>query len=146
MLNRTPARIATSALGVGYIGCATVNALVTLRTDPSDVYWPGGLGDTTWLAPYRWVEEHLIAPNGTAFTLALVTFQVLLGAHLLMAGRRAEEGLLVATAFVLVLVPALAFPYWIVNVALAGLQVYLRRVLRSERLDGAAVGRLRHAS
>jgi len=133
------ARTLTRILGVGYLVAAVFNAFYTLSVADT-AYWPDGFGETTWLAPYAWLLEHVIQPNGVLFTIGLVVFEVILGLHLLARGRRAEDGLLVATVFVLLLIPALGFPNWLVNVGLAALQLWLWSVLRHERL-----GRVRAA-
>jgi hypothetical protein len=132
------ARRITTALGVTYAVAAVVNLLVTFPIGP-DAYFPGGLADSTWFAPYLWVEEHLLAPNAVAFGLSLVAFQLLIAAHLLMKGQRAEDGLLVATVLVLLVCPAVALPIVVLNLMLATTQLWLWYTLQTERTGSAAV-------
>jgi hypothetical protein len=134
----TVARRMTTVLGVAYAAAAVVNLLVTFPIGP-DAYFPGGLADSTWFAPYLWVEEHLLAPNAVAFGLSLVAFQLLIAAHLLMRGRRAEDGLLVATVFLLLVCPAVALPIVTLNLMLAAAQLWLWYTLQAERAGSGAV-------
>jgi hypothetical protein len=137
------ARTTTTVLGVGYAACAVFNLLVTVPMGP-DAYFPNGFADSAWLGPYQWLLEHVLAPNAVAFGLGLVMFELLVAAHLLMRGKRAEDGLLVATVFVLLLCPALSLPGIAVNLVLAAVQLWCWHTLQAER-TGVRVPRLHHA-
>lgn len=90
---RSPAEIAIGVIfGVG----AVFNALYTLsHTD--DFY--GSFARGAWFGPGRRIVERVVLPNGRAFTVALITFQVIVAATILTRGDFVTVGLLAGAAF-----------------------------------------------
>lgn len=119
-------RLAVVLVGVGFVVAAVVNAVGTLPQARPFLEW---CRDAAWLPPYRWVLERLVdvAP---AVVVAVVAFQAVLAA-MLLARRRVDVALALALAWVVGLIPALAWPHWTVNVVMAiGLGLLLRRQRR----------------
>jgi hypothetical protein len=106
-------RILHRLVGVGFAAAAVGNAIGTMRQAPSFVRW---LADSAWIPPYPWLLEHL-ANRPFAVVGATVIFEAAVAAMLITRWHeRVALGL--ATLWVLGLIPALAWPYWLVNVAL----------------------------
>jgi hypothetical protein len=115
-------RSATRATGVFFAACAVGNAVSTLRRARPFLEW---CRDGAWLPPYPAVLERLVpvAPwvvGGTVLLEAGI-------AALLLDRRRQEAGLWLATAFVVGVSPAIAYPYWTANVPQALLYAGLAR-------------------
>jgi hypothetical protein len=121
-------RVGARAAGVFFTGCAIGNAVGTLRRATPFLEW---CRDGSWLAPYPAVLGRLVpvAPwvvGGTVVAEAGI-------AALLLGGRHQEAGLWLATAFVVGVSPAIAYPYWTANVPQALLYAGLARRLRDGR-------------
>lgn len=107
-------RIANRLVGVGFAAAAIGNALGTLRRSTWFVEW---MADSAWIPPYPWIMERLVgvAPLVVGAT---VVFEAAL-AVMLITRWHERVALALATLWVLGLIPALAWPYWLVNVPLA---------------------------
>ncbi|MBW0092822.1 hypothetical protein I4I73_08535 [Pseudonocardia sp. KRD-184] len=107
-------RLAVVLVGAGFAAAAVGNAVGTLPQARPFLQW---CRDEAWLPPYRWVLERLVdvAP---AVVVAVIAFQAAL-AVMLLARRRVDVALALALIWVVGLIPALAWPYWSVNVVLA---------------------------
>jgi hypothetical protein len=107
-------RILHRLVGVGFAAAAVGNAIGTMRQAPWFLRW---LADGAWIPPYQWLLEHL-AHRPYAVVGGTVIFEAVVAAMLISRWHeRVALGL--ATLWVLGLIPALAWPYWLVNVALA---------------------------
>lgn len=86
----------------------------TLRRSTWFVEW---MADSAWIPPYPWIMERLVgvAPLVVGAT---VVFEAAL-AVMLITRWHERVALALATLWVLGLIPALAWPYWLVNVPLA---------------------------
>ncbi|GAA1751021.1 hypothetical protein [Kocuria aegyptia] len=113
---------ATRAVGVYFTGSAVLNAVYTVRIAHRLMGW---LRDNAWVPPYRPVLQVLerIAPT---VVLGTAAFEAVVGYHLLR-GRRVSGALRWAQAWVLGLVPALPWPYWVPNAVSAAVFEVVRR-------------------
>jgi hypothetical protein len=100
-------------VGVGFTAAAIGNAIGTIRQAPSFLQW---LADGAWIPPYPWLLEHL-ADRPYAVLGATAIFEAVVAAMLITRWHE-RVALALATLFVLGLIPALAWPYWLVNVPL----------------------------
>ncbi|MFE7632033.1 hypothetical protein [Kocuria sp. NPDC057446] len=117
---------AVRAVGVYFAGCAVLNAVHTVRTAPRFLAW---LRDSAWSPPHRRLPEAL-GPAAPAVVLGAACFQAVVGYHLLR-GRRVPGALRWAQAWVLGLVPALPWPYWVPNALSAvAFEAVRRRTVR----------------
>jgi hypothetical protein len=107
-------RVVNRLIGVGFGAAAIFNAVVTLPGAPDFLKWSA---DSAWLPPYRWLLQHLVE-RAPAVVGATVIFEAAVAAMLITRWHE-RLGLALATLWVLGLIPALAWPYWLVNVALA---------------------------
>jgi hypothetical protein len=107
-------RIANRLVGIGFAAAAIGNALGTLRRSTWFVEW---MADSAWIPPYPWILERLVDVAALAVG-GTVVFEAAL-AVMLITRRHERVALALATLWVLGLIPALAWPYWLVNVPLA---------------------------
>jgi hypothetical protein len=110
----TQGRILHRLVGVGFAAAAVGNALGTMRQAPSFLQW---LAEGAWIPPYPWLLEHL-ANRPYAVVGATVIFEAAV-ATMLITRWHERLALALATLWVLGLIPALAWPYWLANVLLA---------------------------
>jgi len=101
-------------VGVGFAAAAVGNAIGTLRQAPSFLQW---LADGAWIPPYPWLLQHLV-DRADAVVGATVIFEAAVAAMLITRWHE-RLALALATLWVIGLIPALAWPYWVVNVPLA---------------------------
>jgi hypothetical protein len=113
---RHPARgrILNRLVGAGFAAAAVGNAIGTIRQAPSFLQW---LADGAWIPPYAWLLQHLV-DQAEAVVGATVIFEAAV-AVMLITRWHERLALGLAILFVLGLIPALAWPYWLVNVPLA---------------------------
>ena len=122
-------RIAHAAVGVGFAGAAVGN-LVGFLPRAAEL-WPW-FAHTAWLPPYSWLPHHLL-PVGPLVVAAGAAFEAAVAA-MLLTHRRVPHALGLAAGWMLGLVPAMGWPYWIVNIVLGaavGL-LHLRAPRRAE--------------
>lgn len=110
----TQGRILHRLVGVGFAAAAVGNALGTMRQAPSFLQW---LAEGAWMPPYPWLLEHL-ANRPYAVVGATVIFEAAV-ATMLITRWHERLALALATLWVLGLIPALAWPYWLADVLLA---------------------------
>ena len=110
----TQGRILHRLVGVGFAAAAVGNALGTMRQAPSFLQW---LAESAWIPPYPWLLEHL-ANRPYAVVGATVIFEAAV-ATMLITRWHERLALALATLWVLGLIPALAWPYWLADVLLA---------------------------
>jgi hypothetical protein len=113
-------RFLNRLVGVGFAAAAVGNAIGTIRQAPSFVQW---LAEGAWIPPYPWLLQHLV-DRPYAVVGATVIFEGALAAMLITRWHE-RWALALATLWVLGLIPAVAWPYWLVNVPLAILFGYL---------------------
>jgi hypothetical protein len=106
-------RVVNRLVGFGFAAAAAGNAIGTIRQAPSFLQW---LADGAWIPPYPWLLQHL-ADRPYAVVGATAIFEAVVAAMLITRWHE-RVALALATLFVLGLIPALAWPYWLVNVPL----------------------------
>jgi hypothetical protein len=109
-----PGRVLNRLVGVGFAAAAVGNAVWTLRQASSFLQW---LADGAWVPPYPWLVQHLV-DRAAVVVGATVIFEAAIAA-MLITPRHERLALALATLWVLGLIPALAWPYWLVNAPLA---------------------------
>lgn len=117
-----------AVIGLGYLAAAVFNAVYTLpRSDELD-----GYADGAWFGFLRDFMVDVFMPNGDAFMLAVIAFEVAVGLLILWRGRWVDIGVATSVGWVLVVLPFLAWPYLVTNLVLAVVQgvVSLRRYER----------------
>lgn len=102
--------LAVQAVGTYFAAGAVFNAV---RILPDARVALIGFRDESWLPPYRSVLAVLI-PVAPAVIAAVVVFEAVVAYHLLRC-RRVGGALRWAQAWVLGLIPALGWPYWVPN-------------------------------
>jgi len=122
-------------IGLSYLAAAGFNAIYTLpRSDELDSYadgaWFGVLGD---------FMRDVFMPNGQVFMVLVIAFEIVVGLLILGRGRYVDIGVGASVAWVLAVLPFLAWPYLLTNIFLAGAQ----GVISLRRYDAALVDTLR---
>ncbi|MEX5298335.1 hypothetical protein RCG67_06110 [Kocuria sp. CPCC 205292] len=113
-------------MGIYFAGSAALNAVYTVRHSHRLMSW---FHDSAWLPPYRSVLGAM-EPAAPAVVTATVVFEAVVGCQLLRL-RRISGALRWAQAWVLGLVPALPWPYWVPNAVSAVAFEAVRRGARA---------------
>ena len=113
-----PGRVSHRVIGLGFAAAAVGNAIGTLPQAQPFLQW---CHDNAWLPPYGWVLDHLISAAPVVVGVTVV-FEAALAA-MLLSRRHDQTALALAMAWVVGLIPAIAWPYWLANVALAAIFV-----------------------
>ena len=114
-----------AVVGIAYLASATFNFVYTLpRSDELDSY-----ADGAWFPFLADFMRDVFMPNGDLFMTLVILFEVTVGLLILSRGAWVDLGVLASVAWVLVVLPFLAWPYLITNLVLVVLQgvVLLRR-------------------
>jgi hypothetical protein len=112
--HQTRGRIMHRLVGAGFAAAAVGNAVSTLPRASWFLQW---LADGAWVAPYPRLLQHLLE-RADAVVGATVIFEAAVAAMLITRWHE-RLALALGTLWVLGLIPALAWPYWLVNVPLA---------------------------
>ena len=112
--HQTRGRIMHRLVGAGFAAAAVGNAVSTLPRASWFLQW---LADGAWVAPYPRLLQHLL-DRADAVVGATVIFEAAVAAMLITRWHE-RLALALGTLWVLGLIPALAWPYWLVNVPLA---------------------------
>jgi hypothetical protein len=107
-------RVMNRVIGAGFAAAAAWNAVATLPQASDFLEWSA---DNAWLPPYPWLLHHLVE-RAPAVVGATVIFESAVAAMLITRWHE-RLALALTTLWVMGLIPALAWPYWLVNVALA---------------------------
>lgn len=121
-----------AAVGLLYLAAAAFNLAYTLpRAGDPEVF--EGYADGAWLPVLEDLVRDLFMPNAAIFMAMVVAFEVAVGVLILGRGRQVDAGVAASVAWVVALLPFLAWPYLLVNVGLAAGQgvVALRRYERA---------------
>jgi len=113
-------RVAHRLVGAGFAAAALINAVGTSRQASSFMQW---LADSAWIPPYPWLLERLTG-HAALVVGGTVVFEAAL-AGMLIARWHDRMAMALATMWVIGVIPALAWPYWLVNVPLAVLFGFL---------------------
>jgi hypothetical protein len=102
-----------TAVGIGF-GAAALGNLIGFAPRADELLpW---FADTAWLPPYAWLLDHLVEVASTVVTAGAVVEAAI--AVMLLSRRRVSLGLGLAAAWMLGLIPAVGWPYWIPNLVL----------------------------
>jgi hypothetical protein len=112
--HQTRGRIMHRLVGAGFAAAAVGNAVSTLPRASWFLQW---LADGASVAPYPRLLQHLLE-RADAVVGATVIFEAAVAAMLITRWHE-RLALALGTLWVLGLIPALAWPYWLVNVPLA---------------------------
>lgn len=105
-------------VGGFYLAAAVFNLVYTLpRHDELDGYAEGAW--FTFLEDFMW---DVFMPNAVLFMLFVILVEAVVGVLILSSGAYVDVGVGASLVWVLVVLPFLAFPYLLVNVALMALQ------------------------
>jgi hypothetical protein len=107
-----------AVVGLAYVSAAVFNAVYTLpRSDELDEYaegaWFGFLEDFMW---------NVFMPHGEVFMTLVIVFEVAVGLLIMYRDGFVDAGVIASVGWVLVVLPFLAWPYLVTNLALAALQ------------------------
>ena len=114
--------IAEIGVGVLFVVGATFNTVYTLRHHRQ---FYGEFADKAWLGPARSLINRVIVPNGAAFTVAVIVFQIAVAVAIFSRGSAVGPALIIGGCFA-ALVAAFSSPGGAVgNLALALVQFAL---------------------
>lgn len=126
-------RIAHAAVGVGFAGAAVGNLIGFLPRAAELLPW---FADTAWLPPYEWLLHQLL-PVAPLVVTAAAAFEAAVAA-MLLTHRRVPLALALAAGWMIGLIPAIGWPYWLVNLVLGSAVGLL--VVRAWRLRSSGRG------
>lgn len=114
--------VAEIAIGVIFTIGAGFNAVYTFAH--TDEFY-GSFADGAWLTPGRWFVTHVVLPNGKAFTLLVIVFQMSVAVLVFTRGDLVSIALFAGTGFALLAALASSPGGTIGNLALAAIQLVL---------------------
>lgn len=112
-------------IGLFYLAAAVFNTVYTLpRSDELD-----GYADGAWFGFLADFMRDVFMPNGELFMVLVIVFEVAVGVAILSRARWVDLGVAASVLWVVAILPFLAWPYLLTNIALVALQgiVALRR-------------------
>jgi hypothetical protein len=119
-------------VGGFYLLSAVFNAAYTLpRTGEDDLF--DGYADGAWFGFLEDFMRDVFAPNGALFMVLVVIFEVAVGVAILSRDRWVDFGVAASLLWVVGIMPFLAWPYLLVNIAL----VFIQGALLLRRFDTA---------
>ena len=119
-----------AVIGAFYLAAAAFNLTYTLpRTDESGLL--EGYADGAWFGFLESVARDILMPNDTLLMAAVVVFEAMVGWAILSSGDRVDRGVALSLAWVVVILPFLAWPYLLTNLAL----IVMQGVLLFRRFD-----------
>lgn len=117
-----------TGVGLFYVLSALFNATYTVpRADDAGTF--DGYADGAWFGFLAEFMRDVFIPNAVIFITLVIVFEVVVGLLILSQERLVDLGVLASLAWVVAILPFLAWPYLLVNVALVAIQgaVALRR-------------------
>jgi hypothetical protein len=121
MRANTVLRIVRALLGLGYLAGGLFHLGNVVLGDTRATY--EAFAEMAWLGWYQTLISEVIVPLATPFTVAVLLFELAVGALILSRDRTARLGHAGAIVFNLALIPSLATPYWTGNVVLIALHL-----------------------
>jgi len=108
-------------VGVFYLVAAAFNITYTLpRTDEAGLL--EGYADGAWFGFLETFMRDVLMPNDTLLMVAVIVFELALGWAILSSGDRVDVGVLLSLAWVIAILPFLAWPYLLTNLILIAMQ------------------------
>lgn len=110
-----------ATVGVFYLAAAAFNLAYTLpRAGEPELF--EGYADGAWLPLFENLVRDVFMPNAEVFMVLVAAFEVAVGLAILGKEPWVDGGVAASVAWVIVLLPFLAWPYLLVNVGLAAAQ------------------------
>lgn len=110
-----------AVIGVFYLAAAAFNLTYTLpRT--SEVGLLEGYAEGAWFGFLETFMRDVLMPNDTLLMAAVIVFEVVVGWAILSAGDRVDYGVVFSLAWVVAILPFLAWPYLLTNLVLIVMQ------------------------
>lgn len=130
-------------VGAFYLAAAVFNLTYTLpRTDEAGLL--DGYADGAWFGVLETFMRDVLMPNDTLLMVAVIVFELLVGWAILGSGDVVDLGVVLSLGWVVAILPFLAWPYLLTNLAL----IVMQGVLLFRRYDtpiwtllGDALGR-----
>lgn len=117
-------------IGVFYLVAAVFNLIYTLpRTNGAGLL--DGYAEGAWFGFLETFTRDVLMPNDTLLMAAVIVFELLVGWAILSSGDRVDRGVLFSLAWVVAILPFLAWPYLLTNLAL----IVMQGVLLLRRFD-----------
>jgi len=106
-----------SVIGLFYLASAVFNGLYTVPlTREPDAF--EGYADGAWFGFLADFMRGFFTDNGTLFMILVIIFEVIVGVAILSSHRWVDYGVFASLLWVVAILPFLAWPYLLVNVAL----------------------------
>lgn len=119
-----------AVIGVFYLAAAGFNLTYTLpKTNEAGLL--DGYADGAWFGFLETFMRDALMPNDTLLMAAVIVFEVLVGWAILSAGQRVDLGVALSLAWVVAILPFLAWPYLLTNLVL----IVMQGVLLFRRFD-----------
>ncbi len=106
-------------IGLAYLAAAVFNIVYTLPRQDEVV---ANYGGDAWFGFLAEFMNEIWAPNAELFMVLVIAFEVIVGLLLLSWGRFVDVGVGASLIWVLAVLPFLAWPYLLTNVALLAMQ------------------------
>lgn len=117
-------------VGLFYLAAAVFNLTYTLpKTDEAGLL--DGYADGAWFGFLETFVRDVLMPNDTLVMAAVVVFEIVVGWAILSSGDRVDLGVALSLAWVVAILPFLAWPYLLTNLAL----IVMQGVLLLRRFD-----------
>lgn len=108
-------------IGAFYLLSAVFNGVFTLpRSSDEEIF--DGYADGAWFGFLEDFMRDVFIPNAAAFMVTVIIAEVAIGLAMWSKDRWVDAGVLLSIGWVIAILPFLAWPYLLVNVALAGAQ------------------------
>ncbi len=119
-------------IGVFYLAAAAFNLTYTLpRTNETGLL--EGYADGAWFGFLESFMRDVLMPNDTLLMAGVIVFEIVVGWAILSSGDRVDLGVIASLLWVIAILPFLAWPYLLTNLAL----VMMQGVLLFRRYDTA---------
>ena len=121
-----------AAISVLYLAAAAFNLGYTLPNARDEGLFDG-YADGAWFGFLGDLVDDVFVPAAALWMVLVVVFELVVAALIANRGRWVDRGVVLSLAWVLAILPFLAWPYLLVNIGLAALQaiVLLRRYERT---------------
>lgn len=108
-------------IGTFYLAAAVFNLTYTLpRTNEAGLL--DGYAEGAWFGFLERFMSEVLMPNDTLLMAAVIVFEVVVGWAILSAGGRVDLGVVLSLGWVVAILPFLAWPYLLTNLALVAMQ------------------------
>jgi hypothetical protein len=117
-------------IGIFYLAAAVFNLTYTLpRATESELF--EGYATGAWFGFLETFVRDVLMPNAVLLMVAVIVFELAVGWAILSSGDRVDYGVVLSLAWVVAILPFLAWPYLATNLAL----IVMQGVLLFRRFD-----------